>query len=243
MKRWTISLVLAAAAPAFAGQASERLEFEVASIKPSTPSPDGQIRSRMSGDSAGVHYQNVTLRDCIRVAYGVKDTQIAAPEWMGSSRFDIEAKVPAGLSSKQIPEMVRTMLEDRFRMKTHRETREQAVYALAAAKKGATLKALEEGAKGGYSVQVLEDGIHVSGAGTMGTLADVLSRFSDRAVTDRTGLGGMYEFKLTFAGRIQQDAPGGMRDALEQVGLTLEPRKAPVEMVVVDSAEKAPTEN
>ena len=243
MKHWTVSLVFAAAAPVFAGQAPERLEFEVASIKAAPASPDGQIHSRMSGDSAGIHYQNITLRDCIRVAYGVKDTQIAGPDWIGTARFDIQAKLPAGATAKQIPEMLQAMLESRFRMKTHRETREQAVYALGAAKKGVALRALQEGAQGGYNVQVLEDGIHLGGSATMGTLADVLSRFADRGVVDRTGLTGMYELKLVFPGRMQPDAPGGMRDALEQMGLTLEPRRAPVEMVVVESAEKSPIEN
>src|SRR6516164_1966598 len=84
--------------------------FEVASIKPADPSPMGQIQIRMGTDAGMLRYTNVSLKDCIRVAYRVKDFQIEGPDWIGDTRFNITAKLPEGAATDQVPEMLQKLL-------------------------------------------------------------------------------------------------------------------------------------
>ena len=75
----------------------------------------------MSADRAIVKYTNITLRDCIRGAYRVRDFQIVGPDWMTKARFEINAKLPPGASTDQIPEMLQALLEERFKLEIRRE--------------------------------------------------------------------------------------------------------------------------
>jgi uncharacterized protein (TIGR03435 family) len=91
----TLAFLTAAALPTgFAQQP----RFEVASIKPFEPVPGGPVV--MSADGALVTYTNITLLDCIRGAYRVRDFQIVGPDWMTTARFEITAKLPAGASAR-----------------------------------------------------------------------------------------------------------------------------------------------
>jgi uncharacterized protein (TIGR03435 family) len=137
MKLWTVLLLCSAAF----GQ--QKVEFEVASIKPSEPTPMGMIRIGMSADAGMVRYMNSSLRDVIRTAYRVKDFQIEGPDWMSSARFDITAKLPDGASKDQIPEMLQALLAERFKLQLHRDNKEHAVYALVVGKGGPKLKPAE----------------------------------------------------------------------------------------------------
>ena len=80
--------------------------------------------------------RSLSLDNLIAIAYRVKRYQISGPDWMASERFDIAAKLPAGAAEKEIPEMLQALLEDRFQMKMHRESRELPVYALVVGKGG-----------------------------------------------------------------------------------------------------------
>src|SRR5580658_2847406 len=116
---------------ALAQQATDKPAFEVASIRPSDPNPSNQMWIGMSADAGMVRYTNITLKDCIRAAYRVRDVQIQGPEWMNNLRFEITAKLPAGASMEQIPEMMQGLLAERFGLTLRRDTKEQTVYALA----------------------------------------------------------------------------------------------------------------
>lgn len=122
------------------GQPAEKLEFEVASIKPSEPQPMGMIRVMASTDAGMARFSGLSLQDLIRRAYRVKDFQIVGPDWLNSARFDIVAKLPAGAKEDQVPEMLQALLADRFNMTLHRDTKEHAIYALVVGKDGAKLK-------------------------------------------------------------------------------------------------------
>ena len=63
-----------------------------------------------------MRYQNLTLRDAIRGAYKVRDFQIVGPDWMSTARFAVDAKLPQGASTDQIPEMFQSLLEERFKL-------------------------------------------------------------------------------------------------------------------------------
>ena len=119
---------------AIATQVPQKLAFEVATVK--LIDPNDAIFVTMSADPSMVRYGNVTLRDAIRGAYKVNDFQIAGPDWMSSVRFQVDAKLPAGAATDQIPEMFQALLEERFKLTWRREPKEMQVYALLVGKDG-----------------------------------------------------------------------------------------------------------
>jgi uncharacterized protein (TIGR03435 family) len=121
------------------------LSFEVTSVKPSDPSASAGLFGAPMGirpqGAGGFAVSNIPLRLLIRLAYGVQDFQIVGgPSWQMSSRFDIAAKAPEGTKAMQeLQPMMKTLLADRFRLKTHTETRELPIYALMLARGDGTL--------------------------------------------------------------------------------------------------------
>src|SRR5579872_4465515 len=93
---------------------AQSISFDVVSIKPAAPSPMNQLRVLQSSDPGMVRYSNYALRDLIRIAYRVKVFQVEGPEWIDNTRFEIQAKLPAGATQAQVPEMLQTMLAERF---------------------------------------------------------------------------------------------------------------------------------
>lgn len=128
---------------AFAQQPPDGPKFEVASIKLFDPNAQNTMFIGMSADGAMVNYTNITLFDCIRGAYRVRDFQITGPDWMTKASFAISAKLPLNASSDQIPEMLQALLADRFELEIRREMREQNVYVLSVGNGGAKLKPAE----------------------------------------------------------------------------------------------------
>lgn len=292
MKSWKFRALLLAAPVVWCQQPAAKPAFEVASIKAAQPSPMGRIRVMMNADAEMLRYTNVSLKDCLRIAYRVKEFQIQGPDSL-DKRYDIAAKIPAGVSQDQVPEMLQSMLEERFKLKLHRDTKEHAVYALVAAKDGPKLKPAEvqmgtPAAPGpGMVVRPMAGGpsgpprnavmMQVDGAGahlkapsaTLGNLADMISRFTERPVIDATGISGQYDFDLVFSPESMRGMPGGMRvgpgpgpgdgppraaesaaepagsiyDSVKAYGLRLDPRKAPMEILIIDHIESEPTEN
>jgi uncharacterized protein (TIGR03435 family) len=134
-----------------------RLKFEVASIRPATPMPaiprgggnqlpppppggGGCIR-RFTMDAGRVDRGCVSLRDVLSIdVFAVSPGRLLGPDWMGTQEFDISAKLPAGATADQLPEMFQALLEDRFGLTFHREYKEQTVYALVVSKGALKLK-------------------------------------------------------------------------------------------------------
>ena len=135
-----IAFLLVSCCVAFAQQPSGSPSFEVASIKPSAPQPMGMMKIMMNADAGMLRYTNVSLKGVICTAYRVKDFQIDGPDWLGSARFDIVAKFPDGATKDQVPEMLQSLLAERFKLALHRDTKDHAIYALVAGKGGAKLK-------------------------------------------------------------------------------------------------------
>ena len=277
---------------AFAQTGPPHPQFEVASIRTSAPFNGYSVNLGLHIDGAQARFTFFSLKDYVRIAYRVKDYQVEAPEWMTSAHFDISAKLPQGMGREQVPEMLQTLLADRFGLKFHRDSKEFPVYALVIGKGELKLKESPDAAtEGGDASQAPlsvaasggPQGTNVSfGPGsyftfgndhfeakklTMVRFADMLSRFTDRPVVDMTNLKGSYDFNLDVTSEqyrtmliragiaagislppeavrlvagASDDSLGG---AIQALGLKLEPRKAPLEVLVVDHAEKAPTEN
>jgi len=208
-------------------------------------------------------WRNLSLSDLIAEAWEVKGYQVAGPGWLRKARFDVEAKLPPGTTKAQSRLMLQNLLAEQFRLTLHRSTKESAIYALLVAKNGPKLKESASDpnpapAKGGAAMTMIPDGrVRVTGNGaTIGNLIDVLGDQLDRPVLDMTGLTGSWDFTLDFtqtrgltqSARAEDEPPGFSGGATifaampDQLGLRLEPRKAPIDLLVVDSALKNPTE-
>lgn len=211
-----VAAVLIVGTAIAAGQAQDpappqkKVEFEVASIRPSAPITSPNVTAGVHIDGAQVTCILLSLRDYIRAAYKVKDYQIIGPDWMAGARFDITAKVPEGTSQEQVNEMLKSLLASRFGMNFHRETRELPVLALVTAKGGAKLKEspkdpeAEDAAKrpvnvvaqsngastvvdmgGGASFSVGNNKLEAKKA-ALPVLAETLASFNDKPIIDMT---------------------------------------------------------
>lgn len=206
-----VSLVVMASCGLW-GQAAAPLTFEVASIKPAATDARGTMIRMMPG--GGLTVTNATLRLLLTLAYDVRDFQVSGgPGWVGSERYDINAKAERSPSSDPVPEDPRKMtdeqrktnqeqmrqrlqalLAERFQLAIHRETKEAPVYALVVAKNGPKL---QESKEGGPRLMMGRGQLNGQGA-LMEMLATVLSNQLGRPVLDKTGLQGKYDFKLEF---------------------------------------------
>jgi uncharacterized protein (TIGR03435 family) len=212
--------------------------FEAASIKPAAPGGRGG-RTTVSGDR--VTYANTTVLNVLARAYGVRGFQIEGPSWIRTERYDILAKAPDNTSKDQIPLMLQALLTERFQLKLHRESREMPVYFLVTGKGGAKYQKSD-----GELSYDMGNGGRVLKNHTMIQLADMISFTVQRMVFDRTGLPGTYNIPLEMSqeemGKSDGSAPS-IFTIVESIGLKLESRKAAVEVIVVDSGNKIPTEN
>jgi uncharacterized protein (TIGR03435 family) len=128
-------------------QTPSKLEFEVATIKPSPPlsslaaqAASGKIDLGIRMDATQFDMKFMSLTNLLAQAYKVKPYQIDGPDWMKTQLWEIHAKLPEGSTKEQIPEMLQSLLAERFKLKFHRESREQSVYALTVAKSGLKMK-------------------------------------------------------------------------------------------------------
>ncbi len=306
--------------------AQTRPAFEVATVKPAAPLDVAKlataiqageklkIGAHVEGDRA--EYTYVALRDLISLAWRVQPYQISGPDWLGNTRFDIVAKIPAGAAKDDVPEMLQSLLEDRFKLSVHKASAEHPVLGLVVAKGGPKLKesagtpapfdenaplrpgetkmegpegpvrmsigkdgsaTIDMGAKGrmSYSVNPATRSMHLEGSMiTMSGFANMLTQLSQtggtagRRIVDMTGLKGYYQVSIDFGladllnmaraagfdippgaggpGIGVASDPGGsssITEAVQALGLKLESRKAVIEQLIVDHAEKSPAEN
>src|SRR5580704_17795827 len=144
-------LTIGVALTAIAAFGQTRPEFEVATIKPSPPMDVAKIAAALQAggkmpiganvEFLRAEYLYLDLRSLMSYAYGVKPYQITGPDWMTTTRFDIMAKMPEGSKKEDAPKMLQTLLEERFKLTTHRSFAEHPVLALVVSRGGPKLKA------------------------------------------------------------------------------------------------------
>lgn len=236
------------------GQSAEAPpSFEVASVKPAAPPPRQTGIRRVANhggpgtdDPGQITYSNVSLKNLIVDAYGVKLYQVSGPDWLETERFDIVAKVPPGSSREQVKLMLRNLLAERFKLKLHRGQKEvpDASYTLVA---GKALKIKPSQEEGDVSMSMSNGNIRVVARMSMEQMARLLTLHLDRPVTDMTGLKGNYDLTLYWAGEGStvdaEPAPPLFAAVQEQLGLRLQRKAGPVDMLTVDHVEKTPTGN
>jgi uncharacterized protein (TIGR03435 family) len=239
----------------YGAAAIEKPSFEVASIKPSRP---GEGNHDWDSNSDPVTIENYCLRDLIASAYDLKsDSQVlGGPNWLDNKHFDIAAKVDYAELAKlktmtgndtrnEWNQMMQSLLADRFGLKVRLDQRTIPVYALVVAKSGQKL-ALVTAKETNHSLSGRNSHLTAT-AISMASLANYLTHTNeaeDRVVVDRTGLTGDFNFKLDWTrdrgNGIPPDAqyPDMFTALREQLGLELKPDKAPVDVVVVESAKE-----
>ncbi|SPE40252.1 conserved exported hypothetical protein [Candidatus Sulfopaludibacter sp. SbA3] len=229
-----------------AAWAQDAPAFDVASVKLTQHgrNAEGVAISDLKITSPGrLVGTNSSLDECIRWAYGVKEYQISGPDWLNSDEasYDIEAKAPPATTEAQIRLMLRRLLAERLGVKLHRETRVLPVYELVVGKGGPKLQAAAAGARSGFMSMGGRDGVRVtSDKATMAGFANRLSTDVGRPVIDRTGLDGAFAIKLEWA---REGAGVSVFTAVQELGLKLQAAKAPIDVLVIDHAERVPTEN
>ena len=244
-------IVLAAFA-VMAAHAADQKSFDVASIRPAQP---GQRGDGVQMEPGVVTLRNATLRSCIRFAYHVEDYQISGPSMLDEARFDIVAKAATAAPGDDLRLMMRSLLDERFKLAFHKEPREMTALVLVVAKGGHKLTPNEVEGKPSFQTGKL----NLTGKGaTLGQLTDFLSHELRQPVIDQTGLTGRFDFFLDINAYVNEEvmktagpnggppteAPAIIAQAMQkQLGLKVEPRKLPIDVIVVDRMEKAPTEN
>jgi len=240
-------LLLLAPAGVSAQAQPARPAFDVATIK--LDPCGGQRSNRASADQ--LISTDQTLKQLVVLAYSLQPYQVTGPAWMESVCFDITAKYPPGTKFEDRWLMLRTLLQDRFHLAVHNDTKEMTGYALLVAKTGFKLKPSDPGegsTSGGNQGHVWTFRARkIPMSGLAYELADSLGD----VVVDRTGLDGVYDFQLRWAsddmntsGGANADSAPSLFTALQDtLGLTLQREKVPVPMIVVDSVDRTPTEN
>jgi uncharacterized protein (TIGR03435 family) len=298
-------------------------QFDVASVKAAMHQPPGAAGAPRSGgtgeatggcptslklDPAQVEIRCATLAMIIGYAWRFPPDRIQGPDWLQSvsaPRFDVIGKLTPGSTKAQVPEMVQSLLADRFRVQFHRANVAHAVYALTVARGGIRMKETAARASSGATSSDVEAGIgffgatrdetaaNPNGAGTITTisgprmgvvrqfdtpdlmqrwesdsislpgLADLLDKVAPLSlpIVDQTGLPGLYQLSLRIslndvlaarrearasASRTPEDEDPSLRvynDAFRKLGLQLQRRMAPIETIILDRAEKTPTDN
>ena len=235
--------------------------FEVASVKmnPGFSQADRATwHNTIDHSPTSLTMRNVDLAMAVAWAYHVQRAEVFGPGWIDSTRYDILAKTSRPSKESEMRRMLKALLVERFQLEAHCETRQLEVMALVNSRAGHRMTASETDGR----LQDREDpvrGTVITGA-SLAELANEMSREVNLPIVDRTGLSGRFDFTfntqkylLALRSRVISDGhPPSESDVrvmlLEDVvagelGLRLEPRRAPVEVVVIDRAHKSPAEN
>ena len=218
--------------------------FEVASVKLDKPTNPDVWNSHWNDRPGKLWASEISLKDVIQKAYGVKDYQLEGPEWLKSARYDMAAEWPPSTPDSQFPLMLQSLLADRFKLAVHHEAKQLPVYELRVAKSGSKLKAdTSDGHNSLYGRRGHLHGERVS----VDQLVGNLSHLTGRPVLDMTWIKGRVAFELSFtpddSSSPDTNGPSIFTAVEEQLGLKLVSQKAQVDILVIDHLDKIPTEN
>jgi uncharacterized protein (TIGR03435 family) len=224
--------------------------WDVVSVKPVQTCTSGSGGIQYTSD--GVNAFCVPMLFVVEMAYGIREPSriVGAPDWVkSSSYYDIDAKVSVEdaaafgkLSRNEKNRMLQPLLADRFHMKAYLETREMPVYELKVAKGGLKLKAASADEASKSVIGFRGPGKIEAVSRSIDSLPSLLNAEVGRPVVDKTGLTGKYDFTLEYTpamgAALDSPEPSIFTAIQEQMGLMLEPAKAPIDVLAIDSIER-----
>lgn len=251
IKSMPILLILVSVTPGLAQPKAPA--FEAASIKPSKATDNGSGWHTRPGYLV---INNQTLKGLVAIAYSVPDGRVSGgPKWIEFDRFNVEARAEGPAKEPELLLMLRSMLAERFQLAVHPDTRSAPGFALTLAKNGLKIHPDETEVQPGWNSSQGSQGKIVAQRISMAKVADSLTRMLGTPVVDATNTKGLFTFTLEWTPEtarpaaapdsVLPDAPAGpslFTVLQQQLGVKLESEKLPVEVVVIDKAEK-PTEN
>ena len=249
---------------ALAAQNADQPRFEAASVKRAD-----RCTLKNTVDPGMIALNGDPLKVVLMEAFNVKTDRIVGPSWLDTDCFTIDAKIPEGAARDQLPAMLQALLVERFKLAFHKESRPRPGYALVVDKSGPKVKASDLGPAGPPAGQVkFGDTLQsqgIKGSMTMATLARLLSLRVAGPVEDLTGLNGRFDVDISWAPDPAFERPDAFANAYaeahpnadlppaptvglfaavrESLGLKLDARKEQIEVVVIDSVERVPTQN
>ena len=247
-----VLVALAIAASGAQNQPGNASAFEVASVKRNMEmGPPGDIP--INADKSPGHFvmRDKPMRFLIEWAYDLKDYQIVGPQWIQfDERYDITANAPGPATDDQMRPMLQALLAERFQMRSHFEKRELNVYALVKGKGEPKLKRADPNSAQGFGHNDHEQGTRFNNF-PLSRLTFLLTRRMDRPALDLTGLTGNFDWAVDLSGLGNKPGSSGydgesrslFQAIQEDMGLRLEPRKWPVDILMIDSVSKVPSQN
>lgn len=223
--------------------------FAAASIRASSQAKNGD-EVRVESSPGSLTLRGVSLEFCVEWAYDMPMFQVQAPGWMKDAGFDVVARSEEPAGDDRLRQMLRTLLAERFGLQVHTDRREMPVYVLALAPGGPKFSRSDSPGPPSFG----NDGVAAMTAKRV-TISEFAAKISEplgRPVLDGTGLQGRFDISINVTSYMsapvakdgELDLPGLLFTALQkQLGVRLQTRRSPVDILVVDRAEKVPTEN
>jgi uncharacterized protein (TIGR03435 family) len=259
-------------------------QFETASIRPSAAGARQMPARRIRNSPGRVVYEEHSLKDLLFLSFRVPFFRLPTPQWMEEEFFDVAATLPAGATTDDVPLMLQHLLEERFQLKLHRESRNLTGYVLALGKSASKLTPSPPAPAGEIQPTGLprkldldKEGFAILPTGLatlitvpsqngvtrvtaarqpLSTLISYLGRILQQPVVDETGLTGTFDFHLAYAAsrapervdatalpEASEPAPTIVQAVEKQLGLRMERRRMPVDILVIDHIERRPVGN
>ena len=229
---WIAALAVVTQVSGFATQISS---FEVASVKPVNP-PAGPHVVSLIVNHGKLNIEAAELRQIVGLAYAIQRVRVqGGPAWADSDQFDIVAKAENPDATRdEMRSMLQALLTERFKLTVHRETKQVSAYSLVLGKSGSKLKEASPDKKSGFANIVSPTGeqLTVVEASPLRILTNMLANTLGGPVLDKTGLDKLYDYTFQWP-----NSDSSLFASLDQLGLKLETKKEPVEILVVDRAE------
>jgi uncharacterized protein (TIGR03435 family) len=238
--------------------ASTPATFEIADVHPSAHATTRVFFSGAVFRGGRYTMRNATMLDLITAAYGFDPRNVVGgPNWLETTRFDVTAKAVPSTSEETLNLMLQALLAERFKLVLHRDTKSMAVFALTLGKGKPKLKVSDGTGESGCQQKPPQPGGNASNALTCRNMSadeiakSVLPRagaYLPNPVVDMTGLKGTWDFDIAWTprGALAAAGPDGVSvfDAVDkQLGLKLEPQKAPMPVLIIDAVNEKPTDN
>ena len=255
-------LVTVLSCSVFAQTNEKPLTFELADVHVSPPSTLPALAAMSGGVPRGGRYElrNASMLDLIRTAYGVEpENVVGGPTWLASDRFDVIAKVPAGVTQETARVMLQALLAERFSVKVHNDSKPLPVFVLSAGKGRHKMKESNGSQSGcqGQQQQPPQPGVipyaqvschNLTSAQIAENLRQMAGGYLDKPVIDQAKLEGAWDFDIKWTARAQLGAAGAdgisIFDAVDkQLGLKLELQQISMPVIVVDNVNQKPTDN